>query len=62
MRAGREMFVHPLADVAIGSPGHEFLGEPLAAVADEVFLLRALTEPTVAVVRQLQVAAQVRAR
>src|SRR5829696_1935900 len=59
IRAGRKVFADPLPDVALGSPGHEPFGEPLAAVTREVFLLEALAEPTVAVVGQLQVAAQV---
>src|SRR5919112_1226015 len=59
IRTSQEVFVHPFADVALGSPGHQSFREPLAADAREIFFLEALAQPAVAVVRQLQVTTQV---
>ena len=56
--AGREVFAHPLVYVALGSPGHQSFREPIAAFTREVLLAEALAEPTVAVVWQPHVTAQ----
>jgi hypothetical protein len=45
-----EVLAHPLADVALGSPSHHRLGEPLAAPAREVCFLESYYQSSCCVV------------